>query len=127
MVKGVVYFGILLLSLVLIYSLIFPKVRKGSPNLPPPVAGTALITYNNGVFNPVTLPIRKGQMIEFKNIGGQSLQIALGKHPKHEEVEGFKETVVTTGKSYYFTLWQAGIFDYHDHLKASAQGSLIVQ
>ncbi|OGY27381.1 MAG: hypothetical protein A3F33_02070 [Candidatus Woykebacteria bacterium RIFCSPHIGHO2_12_FULL_43_10] len=85
-----------------------------------------VIKYSSGKFSPTSTSIKLGQMMEFRNTGEQPLQIALGKHPTHEEVAGFEETLLKPGKSYFFTIWKSGIYDYHDHLNPEASGSLIV-
>lgn len=55
------------------------------------------------------------------------MEIALGEHDNHDKVEGFEETLVQQGKSYFFTIWKNGIYEYHDHLNPNAKGSFVVQ
>ena len=125
----VVLAGIVFISL-LITVLTFSKTQIEKPNplkISTNYQSSVVIKYSNGVFDPVTTTIKTGQSIEFRNVGTDILRVALGKGPDHEEVEGFEETNLLSGKSYYFTTQQAGIFDFHNHLLHSARGTLIVE
>lgn len=100
---------------------------------------TATVTYNGTSFSPASVTIAKGGKVTFVNNSGKQMWVASDEHPSHTEYDGtsraqhcpnsgtaFDECAGQTG-NYSFTFNKTGSFDFHDHLNASAHGTVVVK
>jgi len=99
---------------------------------------TALVTYGPNGFSPATVTIAKGGTVTFKDEGGGNLWVASDPHPTHEGYSGTTgrqhcpDTAGTAfdqcalGSTYTFTFQKTGSWGYHNHVKHSDTGMVIV-
>ncbi|RJQ34322.1 hypothetical protein C4556_02870 [Candidatus Parcubacteria bacterium] len=97
---------------------------------------TATITYNGTSFSPGEVTIKKGGTVTWNGTG--NMWVASAQHPTHTvyagtslqehcpsgSAEAFDQCA--TGNSYSFTFDKVGTWFYHDHINASAFGSVVV-
>lgn len=100
---------------------------------------SATISYDGSKYTPSSVTIKKGGTVTWKNTSGGSMWVASASHPSHTVYDGTSRqehcaaTIVTAfdqckGESgdYSFTFTKAGKWGYHDHINASAFGSVTV-
>lgn len=87
-----------------------------------------IITYKNGVFTPNTINIKKGTTVKFINEGTDQMWVASSPHPQHTDLPDFDQLKgVGQGVSYEYTFTKVGNWKFHNHLKPSAFGTVIVE
>ncbi len=113
-------------------------------NTPPTTTAapmTATVTYTAQGFSPATVTIAKGGSVTWVNQSGSSMLVASGVHPTHTLYDGTDRTQhcaagytgptpfdqCTPGTSYSFTFDKTGTWKYHNHVKPSDTGTVIVQ
>ncbi len=109
---------------------------------PPAQPTTVTIAYDGKVFSPKTVTVKVGDTVMFQNSTKKNMWIASDEHPTHTEFDGTSRTTHCaanyTGATpfdqckpattdYSFTFTKAGAFSFHDHLNASASGTVTVQ
>lgn len=86
------------------------------------------IIYTDRGFTPAVLEVRVGDTVTFKNESSRDVWVASDDHPKHLLYPEFDaQRGVVPGSEYTFTFEKLGSWKYHDHLKASLGGSIIVK
>ncbi len=97
------------------------------------------VTYTSDGFNPKSMTIAKGQSISFVNQSGNEMWVASAVHPSHTTYGGTTrqehcpDTAGTAfdqcgaGGSYTFTFGKSGNWNYHNHLRASDFGTVIIK
>ncbi len=96
------------------------------------------VTYNGTSYSPKDVTIKRGGKVTWTNTGSGNMWVASASHPTHTVYDGTSRAEhcaapsVTTfdqcsgGQSYSFTFTKAGKWNYHDHINASAFGSVTV-
>lgn len=98
----------------------------------------AAVSYDGANFSPRIVTIKRGGTVTWTRTGSGSMWVASDEHPTHTEYAGtsrrehcpdanntaFDQCV--SGSTYSFTFTKAGTWDYHDHVNASAIGSIVV-
>ncbi len=101
---------------------------------------SATVTYDGNAFSPASVTLKKGGTVKFTDTSG-SMWVASNQHPSHTGSDGTSRSQHCAssytgakpfdqcgpGTSYTFTFTKAGSWNYHDHLNAGAQGTVIVQ
>ena len=112
------------------------ETNSNSQSTPP--AQTPTVTYTDTGFNPKSVTITKGQSVTFINQSGGEMWVASAMHPSHTEYAGMTrqehcpDTAGTAfdqcgaGSSYTFSFEKSGSWNYHNHLRASDFGTVIV-
>ena len=101
----------------------------------------ATVRYQNGQFTPQTVTIQSGDVVKFINQGDGDMWVGSDAHPTHTQYAGttvsehcqdgdetsraFDQCSVSD--TYTFTLEQTGEWDYHNHVNASAGGTIVVE
>lgn len=99
-----------------------PEATSTSP------AESALVTYSDRGFSPEIVEIAVGGTVTFKNEATRDLWVASNDHPAHLLYPEFDaKKGYAPGSEYRFTFEKAGTWKYHDHLKASLGGTIIVK
>ncbi len=103
---------------------------------------TTEVIYTDSGFSPKEITVAKGATVVFKNESSSDFWPASAMHPTHtvypgsdikkcgtsEEVNIFDACKgIAPGGSYSFIFNQVGKWDYHDHLRASNFGSIVVE
>ena len=101
-----------------------------------------VVNVNDNSFEPKTLRIQKGSTVTFLNIARRDVWPASNIHPTHTVYPGSDITKCNTpeeatifdacralspGERYVFTFNEVGEWQYHDHLRASVKGTVIVE
>lgn len=86
------------------------------------------VDYTNSGFSPATITVKKGTTVKFVDKSGVPMSIASNPHPTHTDYPGFDQ-----GKSdakgkedYSFTFDKVGTWGFHDHLRPSNGGTVVV-
>lgn len=78
-------------------------------------------------FEPATVNIKPGDTVVWTNEAGRAAWSASNDHPTHTKLPGFDALrAIQTGQSYEYTFTKAGTWGYHDHLKPSTLGTVVV-
>ena len=91
-------------------------------------AATATVTYDGNSFSPANLTVKQGTAVTFTNSSTQPLWVASDPHPVHNGLAGFDARKGSAqGGSYTYTFKEKGTFGYHNHLRSSDTGTIIVE
>lgn len=101
------------------------------------------ITYSDAGFSPKSVSIKKGDTVEFHNESDGEMWPASAKHPTHtvypgsgiEKCDAQADsgtlldacTKIASGDSWSFVFNEVGEWFYHNHLKSSDFGSVVVE
>lgn len=86
------------------------------------------ITYNGTSYSPSSVTVKAGTTVTFVNAGSKPFWPASDPHPTHTRYGTFDaKRGVAAGESYSFTFDQTGTWGFHDHLNASAKGTIVVE
>lgn len=92
-----------------------------------PLSGTVNISMVAQGFSPSEIKIVKGTTVTFTNNDTVQHWPASGPHPAHTLYPGFDALKgLNQGESYSFTFNKVGVWPYHDHLKPTLYGKIIV-
>ncbi len=86
------------------------------------------VTYTYTGFAPKSITIKKGETVVFENKTGKRASVASNDHPTHliyPEFDQYK-TIQRGNEAFKFTFTKVGTWNYHDHLNASAGGTVVV-
>ena len=103
-----------------------------------PIEPAATITYAASGFSPNPVTIKKGETVTWKNESGREMWVASAMHPTHAVYPEKTDSDclgsaldacvgIPNGDSWSFTFNTAGEWGYHDHLRSSNFGKVIVQ
>jgi len=101
----------------------------------------ATVRYQNGQFSPQTVTIETGDTVKFVNQGDGDMWVGSDQHPTHTEYDGTSLSEhcqdgdatsrvfdqCSSGDTYTFTFEKNGEWDYHNHVNASAGGTVVVE
>lgn len=88
----------------------------------------ATVHYTDKGFEPKTLTVPVGTMVEFINNSTTQMWVASNPHPQHDILPTFDEFEgVAKGQSYAYTFDKKGTWAYHDHINAAREGVIKVQ
>ncbi len=88
----------------------------------------ATVHYTIKGFDPKTITVPVGTMVEFVNETDGDMWVASNPHPQHDILPTFDEFEgVPKGGSYIYTFDKKGTWPYHDHLNAATEGSIKVE
>ena len=100
-----------------------PSEEEGGTN----VEGN-IVTYDDAGFSPMILRIKVGQSVTFKNASSAGLWVASNPHPVHTGLPTFDGgKSIIKGESYIFTFNKIGSWSFHNHLKSSHEGTIVVE
>jgi plastocyanin len=89
---------------------------------------TYVITYSNSCYSPSNITVKNGDVVKFVNKSTRDMWPASDKHPHHDDYPAFDSNGnVPTGGSYSFKFTKTGTWGFHDHLKPSCGGSIVVK
>ncbi len=99
---------------------------------------TASVSYNGTSYSPKDVTVKRGGTVTWTNTGSGSMWVASAQHPSHTayagttrqehcpDAAGTAFDQCAGGQTYSFTFTKAGKWNYHDHMNASAFGSVTV-
>jgi plastocyanin len=98
-------------------------MASSTPELP-----RVTVNMTDTGFEPSTLVIKKGQIVEFVNTGKDFHWPASDLHPTHEIYSEFdSDKPVGPGETYSFQFEKIGKWNMHDHLHARFRGVITVE
>jgi len=93
--------------------------------------GGVTISYTDDGFSPASVTVASGQAITWKNDSAETVQVGSNTHPTHtinQEITGGEFTIaLAPGESKTVTVTKTGSWGYHDHLKPSLVGTVVVE
>ena len=93
--------------------------------------GGVTVSYTDDGFSPETVTVASGKTITWKNDSSRTVQVGSNTHPTHtinQEITGDEFTIaLAPGESKTVTVTKAGSWGYHDHLKPSIVGTVVVE
>ena len=91
----------------------------------------AEVVYTDSGFNPPSITVKSGENITWINNSSSTVQIGSDNHPTHtinQQITGDQLVIeLAPGESSKVQLTKIGTWGYHDHLKSSMIGTLIVE
>jgi len=104
-----------------------PTLVPGTTSLG--LASTSVaVSYSDKGFSPGVVEVAQGGTVTFKNESSRDVWVASNDHPSHLLYSEFDaKKGYTPGSEYTFTFEKVGSWKYHDHLKASLGGIVIVK
>lgn len=134
--KIIVAIILVILIVVVVFVVDLPAIKKStSPESTPirvsrdsQVEATATVEITSAGFNPATISVNEGTVVNFINNDSRDHWIASDPHPAHTNLLGFdSQAPVETGQSYSFLFEGGGKYSYHDHLNPTGlHGTVIV-
>lgn len=115
-----------------------PETPTSNETSDPPsqTVQNVVIRFDGNSFSPASITINKGDTVTFINDGNRPTWPASDAHPTHgnyPEAGGCIGSAfdacegIQPGGTYQFTFNKTGTWTYHDHMKPSAGGSIIVK
>lgn len=99
---------------------------------------SATVEYTANGFSLDTVTIKQGGVVTFVSVDETPMWVASNAHPTHLQYDGTSRTQhcpnialtafdqCTSGESYSFTFLKVGNWNYHNHLNADDDGTIIV-
>lgn len=92
------------------------------------LSDAVVVTYTDSGFTPPEITVKNGQTVQFVNQSGKNMWVASAFHPKHEVFPEFDQKIsVGNGEMYEFTFTKTGEWKYHNHVRPSDFGTIIVK
>lgn len=113
-----------------------PTSTENTNNSISPVSKNDVVTYTSAGYSPSTLSVQVGETVTFKNESLLAMWTASASHPTHKVYPTTGGCLGSTfdackgiqpGDSWSFKFDIAGNWKYHDHLKPSFFGTIIVK
>lgn len=130
----------LILILIVVVALVIFLMRGDNSSPDAESSQIKTITYTESGFSPSTLSVSAGTTVKFVNNSSLSVWPASAMHPTHKEYPGSDIVKCVTGEvifdacrgiapgeSWSFTFDIKGTWKYHDHLKSSNFGTIVVK
>jgi plastocyanin len=115
------------------------EVATTSSALEAPAGKTYTVTYTDAGYSPNELTIKAGDTVVWDNKSSHDMWTASGKHPTHilysgtdvahhcPDTTGTAFDECQAGDTFSFTFDKTGTWPYHNHIKSSDFGKIIVQ
>lgn len=85
------------------------------------------VAYTDSGYSPKEVTIKAGTAVVFVNQSSVGMWTASAVHPTHQLLPGFDQLKeVAKGGTYEYTFEKVGTWKYHNHLKATDFGSVVV-
>lgn len=99
---------------------------KGEPGII--VSQIFTVIYTDAGYSPKEITIRVGDTVEFENNSSRSVWTASYIHPTHKILPEFDALKgYAPGETYSYLFKEFGTWQYHNHLKPSQTGTIIVR
>ncbi len=89
------------------------------------------IAFTDSGFDPISTAVKSGGEITWTNNSKSTVEIGSNPHPGHtdnQDITGNKFVIeLAPGESSTVTVTKSGTFGFHDHLKPSFKGTVIVK
>lgn len=89
------------------------------------------VTYSDSGFSPQSTTVKSGESITWVNDSSSTVQVGSANHPTHtinQQLTGDEFVIeLAPGESSTVQLAKTGEWSYHNHLKASETGKIVVE
>jgi plastocyanin len=124
--------AIILLAVGAVAVIYFLNQSKTSENVFFPAsevkAGDVVVTINDSGFSPAELTIKKGQKVTWVNKSSNFSWPASDPHPTHTNNPTFDpDQPMKIDEAWSFTFKDTGRWNFHDHLRPSMRGLIVVE
>lgn len=92
-----------------------------------PTGTSTTITYTDNGFNGVPASVKRGTVITINNNSSSDLEFSSDDHPVHRDNTELNTSVIGPGESTTVTVNKSGSWGFHNHLKDSHSGTLVVE
>ena len=90
-------------------------------------ARVATVRITASGFQPATLAVKEGTKIVWTNDDSVLHQLASDPFPKDTGLPGLKSAILNNDQTYTYVASTTGTFGYHDQLKPTINGTLVVK
>lgn len=87
----------------------------------------ALVYITNKGFEPGTIVVHQGTKVVWTNNDQTLHQVASNPFPKDNGLPALKSEILNNAQTYQFTADKVGSFNYHDDLKPTINGTIVVE
>lgn len=122
--KKTLLFGSVALSVLVLSGC---KQTSSTPTATLAEQGAVVITYDGTGFNPEEVKVKTNQKIIFKNTSNGLVQVNSDPHPTHTLYPDLNVDVISANSKKDVTLGTVGTYRYHNHIKASQGGVIVVE
>ncbi|OGG24160.1 hypothetical protein A3A79_03135 [Candidatus Gottesmanbacteria bacterium RIFCSPLOWO2_01_FULL_43_11b] len=85
------------------------------------------VTYTDTGYSPKEITVKQGTTVTFVNQSSGGMWTASAIHPTHQLLPGFDQLEsVSKGGMYEYTFEKVGTWKYHNHVKATDTGTVVV-
>ena len=116
---------IVIIGIGLLLFFVSKTLKKTEPG-PPPISRSEVIVNKDG-FSPQSLTIKRGETVIWINQSGDTVTVNSDPHPTHNLYRFLNRGEFPSSSSVQVTFEQTGIYVYHNHLKPSQTGTIIVE
>lgn len=89
--------------------------------------GSATVNYSDSGYTPNTITVKKGTTVTWTNQSSGGMWTASAVHPTHQLLPGFDALKnFAKGGSYDYVFAKVGTWKYHNHVKVSDTGTVVV-
>jgi len=86
------------------------------------------VAFTNEGFSPETITVEPGETVTWTNQSQEKMWVASSVHPTHNQLPGFDQREgVDESASYSYQFQQKGEWSYHNHLRPTHKGTVIVE
>src|SRR6185437_12050418 len=87
----------------------------------------AVVNITNKGFEPATVVVHQGTTITWSNSDVSLHQVASNPFPKDDSLPSLKSEILNNNQTYQFTADKTGSFSYHDELRPTLNGTIVVE
>lgn len=121
--KQRLYAALAVFVLVVVAVVIFKLTTSNSSH----VVRIATVHITSSGFQPATLTVKQGTNVTWTNDDTALHQITANPFPKGTDLSNLKSQILNNNQTYTYVATTKGTFGYHDQLKPTTNGTLIVQ
>lgn len=86
------------------------------------------VVYGDNGYEPLEIRIQTGETVEFVNRSSRDVWTASDPHPQHTDLPAFDaQRAQAPGESYTFTFNEPGQWGFHNHVRSTDSGVVIVE
>lgn len=94
---------------------------------PPVFSGKQVINLTKSGFDPATIRIKKGTLIQWINQSGTAASVNSANHPTHQVYPSLNLGKFPDGAGVSLIFNDSGTYKYHNHLNPSQTGTVVVE
>jgi plastocyanin len=116
-------FAVLIGAVLLVQHLTAPD----KPDTQQTTPSTAVVRITDNGFEPTTISVKSGTKVTWINTTQALHQIASNPYPQNDDLPSLKSEILNHDQSYSYVAKTTGTFNYHDQLRPTVNGTLVVE